>query len=75
MRVNEKAWVTSFSFQSPTRSTGWKQIPNDFPLYYRGFRRVLTERFPYRLFFRIESGAVIVFRILYAARNHPGQLI
>jgi plasmid stabilization system protein ParE len=45
-----------------------------FPLYYRGFRRVLTRRFPYKLFYRIEGDAVIVFRILHAARDHTRQL-
>ena len=48
--------------------------PEQFPSYHRGFRRVLTERFPYRLFFRIEQDAVIVFRILHVARNHARQL-
>ena len=51
-----------------------EQSPERFPLYYRGFRRVLTKRFPYKLFYRIEGEAVIVFRILHAARDHPRQL-
>jgi len=48
--------------------------PENFPLYYRGFRRILTHRFPYKLFFRIEGDAVIVFRILHGAQNHKRQL-
>ena len=48
--------------------------PERFPIYYRGFRRVLTRRFPYKLFFRIEGDAVIVFRILHGAQNHKRQL-
>jgi toxin ParE1/3/4 len=48
--------------------------PQRFPFYYRGFRRVLTERFPYRMFFRIEKDLVIVFRVLHVARDHARQL-
>ncbi len=54
--------------------TRLEQSPELFPLYYRGFRRVLTRRFPYKLFYRIEGDAVIVFRILHAARDHVRQL-
>ncbi|HVM50310.1 MAG TPA: type II toxin-antitoxin system RelE/ParE family toxin [Candidatus Acidoferrum sp.] len=54
--------------------TRLEQSPERFPLYYRGFRRVLTQRFPYKLFYRIEGDAVIVFRILHAARDHTRQL-
>lgn len=42
--------------------------------YYRGFRRALTRRFPYKLFYRIESGRIIVFRVLHARRNHSRLL-
>lgn len=41
-----------------------------FPPYYRGFHRVLTHRFPYKLFFRIEGDIVIVFRVLHGAQDH-----
>jgi toxin ParE1/3/4 len=51
-----------------------EQSPELLPLYYRGFRRVMTRRFPYKLFYRIEGDAVIVFRILHAARDHARQL-
>ena len=44
------------------------------PFYYRGFRRLLTRRFPYKLFYRIEDDRVIVFRILHAKRDHQRQL-
>ena len=30
--------------------TRLEQSPQNFPLYYRGFRRALTRRFPYKLF-------------------------
>jgi hypothetical protein len=32
--------------------TRLEESPERFPLYYRGFRRVLTRRFPYKLFYR-----------------------
>jgi toxin ParE1/3/4 len=54
--------------------TRLEESPKRSPLYYRGFRRVLTQRFPYKLFYRIEGDAVIVFRILHAARDHARQL-
>ena len=48
--------------------------PQVFPIYYHSFRRLITERFPYKIFFRIEVDAVIVFRILHAARDHMREL-
>jgi plasmid stabilization system protein ParE len=54
--------------------TRLEQSPERFPLFYLGFRRVLTKRFPYKIFYRIEGEAVIVFRILHAARDHARQL-
>lgn len=42
--------------------------------YYRDFRRLLTRRFPYKLFYRVEGDRVIVFRILHAKRKHQSQL-
>ena len=40
------------------------------PEYYRGFRRVQTRRFPYKIFYRIEGSDVIVVRVLHAKRDH-----
>ena len=48
--------------------------PEHRPFYYRDFRRLLTRRFPYKLFYRIEGDRVIVFRILHAKRKHQWQL-
>lgn len=48
--------------------------PERRPDYYRGFRRVMTRRFPYKLFYRLEGDRVIVFRILHARRDHPRVL-
>ena len=48
--------------------------PEHFLVYYRGFRRVLTHRFPYKIFFRIEGTDIIVFRILHGAQDHTRKL-
>ena len=44
------------------------------PEYYRGFRRALTRRFPYKIFYRSETDQVVVFRILHARRDHTELL-
>jgi toxin ParE1/3/4 len=51
-----------------------EEAPERYPIYYRDFRRVLTDRFPYKVFYRIEGQAVIVYRILHGAREHKRQL-
>ena len=48
--------------------------PEARPFYYHDFRRLLTHRFPYKLFYRIEGDRVIVFRVLHARRKHEWQL-
>jgi plasmid stabilization system protein ParE len=48
--------------------------PERRPIYYNGFRCLLTHRFPYKLFYRIERDRVIVFRILHAKRDHARHL-
>jgi plasmid stabilization system protein ParE len=48
--------------------------PERRPFYYRDFRRLLTRRFPYKLFYRVEGERVIVFRILHAKRKHQREL-
>jgi toxin ParE1/3/4 len=51
-----------------------EESPEQFPEYHKGFRRVITERFPYKVFFRIEGDGVIVFRVLHASRDHTWRL-
>ena len=51
-----------------------EEAPEQFPVYYRGFRRALTSVFPYKIFFRLDGQTVIVFRILHAARDHARHL-
>jgi toxin ParE1/3/4 len=48
--------------------------PERHPLYYRGFRRILLRRFPYKLFYRLEAERVVVFRVLHVKRDHPKLL-
>ena len=50
-----------------------EEDPLRYPVYYRGFRRILTRRFPYKLFFRVESNNVIVFRILHGRQDHRSK--
>lgn len=47
-----------------------EEDPERRPVYYRGFRRLITRRFPYKLFYCIEGDRVIVFRILHAKQEH-----
>jgi plasmid stabilization system protein ParE len=51
-----------------------EERPDSRPLYYRGFRRMMIRRFPYKIFYSIEANRVIVFRILHGRRHHPPQL-
>ncbi len=48
--------------------------PERRPIYYRGFRRLLTQRFPYKIFYLLEDNRVVVFRVLHAKRDHPRHL-
>lgn len=48
--------------------------PERRPVYYQGFRRLLTRRFPYKIFYRAEGNRVIIFRILHAKRDHRRML-
>jgi plasmid stabilization system protein ParE len=51
-----------------------EQSPERQVFYYRDFRRVLTDRFPYKIFYRVEGQAVIVYRVLHGARDHTREL-
>jgi toxin ParE1/3/4 len=45
-----------------------------YPLYFLEFRRVLTKRFPYKIFYRLEGDAAIVFRVLHSGRDYSKAL-
>lgn len=44
-------------------------FPEAYPVVHRGARRVLLERFPYGLYYRIESTRVVVVACMHAARD------
>jgi plasmid stabilization system protein ParE len=44
------------------------------PIYYRGFRRILMRRFPYKIFYLLDKPRVIVFRVLHGKQDHPRWL-
>ena len=48
--------------------------PERHPVYYRGFRRILLRRFPFKVFYRLEPERVVVFRVLHVKRDHPRLL-
>ena len=45
------------------------RTPNLYPKIYKNFHRKLLKRFPYAVYFLIESGAVIVYGLFHCARN------
>ena len=52
-----------------------EQEPERRPLYYSEFRRLLTRRFPYKVFYLVERDRVVVFRILHVKQDHPRRLV
>ena len=48
--------------------------PERQPEYYRGFRRLLLSRFPYKVFYRVEGSSVLVFRVLHGRQDHVPRL-
>jgi plasmid stabilization system protein ParE len=48
--------------------------PERHPFYYREFRRILTHRFPYKIFYCTGKERIVVFRILHAKREHRRHL-
>ena len=48
--------------------------PERRPEYYRGFRRLLLSRFPYKIFYLLEGNAAVVFRVLHGHQDHASKL-
>src|SRR4051812_21178535 len=44
--------------------------PESFPIQYRDLRRVLVERFPYAVFYRVYADTVLVVAVVHG-RRHP----
>jgi plasmid stabilization system protein ParE len=51
-----------------------EQLAEKFPHYYLDFRRILTAKFPYKIFYRIEGDVAIVFRVLHSTADHTRRL-
>jgi len=51
-----------------------KSDADRFPLYHLRFRRILLQRFPYKIFFILEDERTLVFRVLHAKREHRRRL-
>ena len=71
----KRAGLGSEFWDEVKRAIGFlEEQPDRRPPYYRDWRRVVTRRFPYKLFYRIETDRVVVFRVLHAKRDHPRWL-
>jgi plasmid stabilization system protein ParE len=44
------------------------------PIYYREYRRIITGRFPYKIFYVIGDDRLIVFRVLHVKQDHYHEL-
>jgi len=44
--------------------------PQLHPAYFLNYYRIITRRFPYKLFYRLEGNNVIVMRVLHAKQDH-----
>jgi plasmid stabilization system protein ParE len=44
-------------------------FPDAYPVVHRGARRVLLERFPYSLYYRVQGEQVVVVACMHAARD------
>jgi toxin ParE1/3/4 len=40
------------------------------PLYYGEFRRILTRRFPYKIFYAITRDRIVVFRVIHIKQDY-----
>lgn len=51
-----------------------EQNPIRHAVYYRGLRRLLTSRFPYKMLYLVEGTDVHVLRVLHGHRDHRLEL-
>ena len=47
-----------------------RELPLAHPVVYRDLRRVLVDRFPYALYYRAQSDAIVVVAVVHG-RRHP----
>ncbi|MBW8782419.1 MAG: type II toxin-antitoxin system RelE/ParE family toxin [Verrucomicrobia bacterium] len=43
-------------------------------LYYQNFRRILLQRFPYKVFYQVIGQRVVIFRVLHVRQCHESAL-
>jgi plasmid stabilization system protein ParE len=51
-----------------------KDNPEREHLYYGNFRRVIMERFPYKIFYQSLDDRIVVFRVLHAKQDHRRRI-
>ena len=51
-----------------------QQAPDRHPECYRDIRRAFLARFPYKIFYLIEGGSVIVLRVLHGRQDHVRRM-
>ncbi len=44
-------------------------LPEGYRLVYRDVRRVLTERFPFSVYYRIEEGEIVILAVIHSRRD------
>jgi plasmid stabilization system protein ParE len=59
--LSEVDWAIARALKNPESFTRVRRNPT--------IRRVLTRRFPYRVFFIVRADAIVVFAVLHAARH------
>ena len=46
-----------------------KKTPRMYPVVHRNTRRALIHRFPFGIYYRIETGAIVVVAVMHGSRN------
>jgi plasmid stabilization system protein ParE len=68
MKGDEQAWGI-FLLQVDAGFRFLERTPLVFPAIYRGLRRHLIKRFPYKIFYLVEETAVVIFAVVYGGRD------
>ena len=68
MKGDEQAWDI-FLLQVDAGFRFLERTPLVFPAIYRGLRRHLIKRFPYKIFYLVEETAVVIFAVVYGGRD------
>ena len=49
-------------------------FPESAPVVYRQFRQLLPKKFPFRIFYRIESNTIQIYAIVHSSRDYKSLL-